>query len=122
MNEITRPQFGNIEAFARFTKELWFSGNHNMADKSLDSQRSLTIMALGLGGEAGEVQEHIKKYIRDGKLDRDALIKELGDVIYYWARLCVFFDVSPSDVMDINATKLLDRKARGVLRGNGDNR
>jgi NTP pyrophosphatase (non-canonical NTP hydrolase) len=68
------------------------------------------------------VQEHIKKYIRDGNLDRDALKKELGDAVYYWARICRYFDFEPSEVLQANIEKLESRRKRGVLRGDGDNR
>lgn len=79
-------------------------------------------MALGLAGENGEVLEHIKKAIRDNHLDRDELKKELGDAVFYWARLCIFFGFEPSEVLSANKEKLESRRARGVLRGDGDNR
>jgi NTP pyrophosphatase (non-canonical NTP hydrolase) len=46
-------------------------------------------LGLGLSAESGEVADLIKKLLRDGTLDRAALIEELGDVIYYWCCLCV---------------------------------
>ncbi len=41
-------------------------------------------LGLGLAAESGEIADHIKKLLRDDKLDRDALAGELGDAIYYW--------------------------------------
>lgn len=79
-------------------------------------------LALGLTGEAGEVAEKIKKYIRDGKIDHDLIIKEIGDVYWYLARLCTAFGVEAETVLAINNAKLADRKARGVLGGSGDKR
>lgn len=86
-------------------------------------------LALGLGGEAGEVQEKIKKYFRDGipkDMDPDVwieeLVKEIGDVLWYAAMLCKQFGVKFSDAGVGNLEKLASRKARGVLGGSGDNR
>lgn len=86
-------------------------------------------LALGLGGEAGEVQEKIKKYFRDGipeGTDQDEwidnLVKEIGDVLWYAAMLCEQFGVKFSDAGVGNLEKLASRKARGVLGGSGDNR
>jgi NTP pyrophosphatase (non-canonical NTP hydrolase) len=123
----------NIDDYGKFTEEIWFSKHQvdcalftdpekGTCDCNIDTERSLTIMSFGLAGETGEVMELLKKRIRDGKFDRDSLIKELGDVAYYWARICQHFNVSPSEVLKINMEKLLDRKARGVMRGSGDNR
>lgn len=103
----------NIDKYGEFTCEMWLSK---------DDERGLAVMSLGLGGEAGEVQEHIKKHFRDGKLDLDALKKELGDVVYYWARICRYFGFQPSEVLQANIDKLESRRARGTLRGDGDNR
>lgn len=79
-------------------------------------------LTLGLVGEAGEVAEKIKKFLRDNVLDKELIKKELGDVFWYLARLCTAFDVSCSEVLEMNYEKLMDRKNRGVLGGNGDKR
>lgn len=54
----------------------------------------LAVLALGLAGETGEAIEHIKKFIRDGKLDKDALSKELGDLLAYLSLVADYFDFS----------------------------
>jgi NTP pyrophosphatase (non-canonical NTP hydrolase) len=82
---------------------------------------------LGLVGEAGEVAEKYKKVIRDkegiiGKEDKDLIIKELGDVLWYTAMLAKYLGVSFEDIAIANINKLSSRKERGVQRGSGDNR
>ena len=77
---------------------------------------------LGLVGEAGEFAEKIKKILRDNTFDRDLILKELGDVVFYAAALANYFGSDLQEVMDINVTKLNDRKARNVLQGSGDAR
>lgn len=70
--------------------------------------------ALGLTGEAGEVADIIKKYIFHGhKLDRDEIVKELGDVLWYVALLCETIGVSIEDVMTKNIDKLKNRYLDG---------
>ena len=107
----------DIDAYGDFTVEMW------MADPSAElDERQLAIMALGLPGEVGEVIELLKKRLRDGTFDRENLCKELGDVAYYWARLCRAFGLQPSEVLAANIEKLESRRARGTMRGSGDNR
>ena len=44
--------------------------------------------ALGLVGEAGEVAEKVKKYLRDNtKVNQKEIVKELGDVLFYTTAL-----------------------------------
>jgi NTP pyrophosphatase (non-canonical NTP hydrolase) len=87
-----------------------------------DEDSALEYLALGLNGEAGEVAEKIKKHIRDGKeLDED-FAKELGDVLWYLARLTDELGADLGDVAEANLDKLLDRKDRGVIHGEGDDR
>jgi len=77
---------------------------------------------LGLVGEAGEFAEKIKKYVRDGTFNKDDLVKELGDVLFYTAALSTYLGVDLSLVAETNLAKLQDREIRGVLRGSGDSR
>ena len=78
--------------------------------------------ALGLSGESGEVAEKVKKFIRDGNLDRNALAKELGDVLWYISALARDLEIDLDDVAKLNIEKLQSRAERGTLRGSGDNR
>jgi len=82
---------------------------------------------LGIAGETGECCEKIKKLFRDkhGIIDQeflDMVTKELGDVLWYMARLADQFDINFNDIAKTNITKLLDRMERGKLHGEGDNR
>ncbi|MBP9772123.1 MAG: nucleoside triphosphate pyrophosphohydrolase family protein [Candidatus Pacebacteria bacterium] len=83
--------------------------------------------ALALCGEAGEVAEKIKKIIRDndGVMTDDhkaELVKELGDVLFYLAYACCTYGLSLHDVANKNIEKVLSRRDRGVVHGDGDNR
>jgi NTP pyrophosphatase (non-canonical NTP hydrolase) len=87
----------------------------------------MTYPALGLCGEAGEVAEKVKKTIRDdgGVLTderRDALARELGDVLWYTAQLATEAGLDLERIAQDNLEKLLSRQERGVLRGSGDER
>lgn len=82
---------------------------------------------LGLTGESGEVAEKVKKLYRDknGKIDDEFITnikKELGDVMWYIAALCSDLNLRMEDAAKENIEKLLDRKSRGVLHGDGDDR
>ncbi len=88
---------------------------------------SFVYPSLGLVGEAGEVAEKVKKLIRDknGVVDeefRQAIIKELGDVLWYVATLCREFEVSLETIAAENIKKLTARKEENKLHGSGDNR
>ena len=88
---------------------------------------SMIDKALRLTGEAGEVAEIIKKSIRDkgGRLtreDKEALKKELGDVLWYIATLSMSFGFSLGKVAKDNIDKLESRLNRGKIHGSGDNR
>jgi len=107
----------DIDKFGQYTVDNWFSSEENP-----DPTRALFIMSLGLAGETGEVMEKIKKQIRDGTVDLPALKLELGDVVFYWARICKHFGFEPSEVIEANIAKLDSRRARGTRRGSGDYR
>ena len=82
---------------------------------------------LGLVGEAGEVAEKVKKVIRDknGIFDdesKNAIKKELGDVLWYISNLCTEFEFNLEEVALGNLEKLKVRAKRGNISGSGDER
>lgn len=86
------------------------------------SNVELSYLALGLGGETGEVLEKIKKLIRDGVINHAEVAKEMGDVLWYLSRLASAINYDMDEIAQINIDKLTSRKERNVLAGSGDNR
>lgn len=86
----------------------------------------LLYVSLGIG-EAGELQGKVKKILRDddGVITdekRQAILDELGDVLWYAARIADELGTGLEDVAAANVAKLADRLERGVIGGSGDNR
>ena len=77
---------------------------------------------LGLVGEAGEVAEKIKKFIRDEDFSKEEIVKELGDVLFYTTALANHIGSDLQTVMNKNIEKLHDRLERNMIKGSGDNR
>jgi NTP pyrophosphatase (non-canonical NTP hydrolase) len=82
---------------------------------------------LGLCGEAGEVADKVKKVLRDhgGSFSEEVradLALELGDVLWYVARLASELDLDLQAVAEGNLAKLASRAERNVIRGSGDRR
>lgn len=69
---------------------------------------------MGLNGEAGECIDIVKKYFFQGhNLDKDKLVKELGDVCWYLAISAEALGVTLEEVMQRNVDKLLERYPEG---------
>lgn len=88
---------------------------------------------LGLAEEAGEVVGKVAKRVRShgdlwlqplNEFDafREAVSKELGDVLWQLQECCSVMGLNLDDVAEQNLTKLLDRSWRNALSGEGDNR
>jgi len=77
---------------------------------TLGPDRNPLMMALGVGGEAGEVQEIIKKGHRPGKeVDVPHLKEEIGDVLWYLATLADHYGLSLDEIAVENIEKLQKR-------------
>lgn len=92
-----------------------------------DLGNNLTYPTLGLAGEAGEVAEKVKKLYRDdnGHLSterRDAIVKELGDVLWYICMIAHEIGVPLEEVPKANIAKLSSRATRSTINGDGDDR
>ena len=69
---------------------------------------------MGLCGESGEVIDLVKKYLAQGHdLDREKMIKELGDVAWYLAETAYALDVPLEEVFRRNIEKLKVRYPEG---------
>lgn len=91
----------------------------------------LVYPVLKLAGEAGEVAEKVGKWMRDEgwspgteptPAQRAALVKELGDVLWYVAAVAADLGAPLEEVGRTNLAKLSDRHARGAIGGSGDDR
>jgi NTP pyrophosphatase (non-canonical NTP hydrolase) len=91
-------------------------------------EKATEYLTLGLTGEAGEIANKVKKFIRDGATQDEYEAKkieiayEIGDVMWYCAVLAKEMEMDLGHIMENNLQKLADRKKRGTLSGSGDNR
>jgi NTP pyrophosphatase (non-canonical NTP hydrolase) len=80
-------------------------------------------VVLGEGGETGEIQEKLKKAIREGDNEYiEEMRGEVGDTLWYLSQVCEEFGWRLEDIAQENLEKLAERQERGKLTGEGDNR
>lgn len=115
----------DVEAFMRDESFLEFNDYQKKARKYAvyDVKKFKVVYpALGLSGESGEVVDKIKKWLRDGVVNKEDVAKELGDVLWYLAILSEDLGYPLSEIALMNLEKLEKRKKSGKLRGSGDDR
>lgn len=96
MNPDTYQRFVAVGNFTKGEKEAQF------------------LAAMGLAGEAGEVCDYLKKVLLHGKpLDREKLVEELGDVVWYVFHTLNTFGMSLDEILEHNVRKLCDRYPDG---------
>jgi len=98
-----------IDEYGQWARQ---AGGEETTEDSPDTH--LAILALSLAGDVSEVGEVVKRRLRYGTLDRERLAYELGDVIYYWARLGAASGVAPSAVLDESRRHIEARLAKRV--------
>jgi len=109
----------DLKTYQKWTKENSFYPHEGQKDV-----QEIMYLAMAMNAEAGELSNHVKKLFRDGdNAERRDLIKgEIGDVLWYAARLAECLGANLEDIFKENYDKIEDRKARGVLKGDGDKR
>ena len=87
-------------------------------EKGANIERLLTA-SVGINAEGGEFLEIVKKMVFQGKPynedNREHLIIELGDIMWYVAQACMALGVSIDDVVARNVQKLLKRYPEGAF-------
>lgn len=125
--ELTEETEIYSRAAQKFVHEI-FTAKDASSSALKDAMKLISIMycAGKLNGEAGEIGEEVFKAFRDdGKIDNDRakrIFNELGDTLWYVARILDLLGFKMEDCMDANIEKLMDRKDRGVLSGSGSDR
>jgi len=147
LEEITVPCNGGVPGEAEL---LDFNTYQRAANgtRSYPSSAGINYPTLGLAGEGGElmakilelletsahvakhtgaVANQVKKIVRDdgGVITPErkaAILKELGDVLWYVADLATELGADLSTIAFANLDKLYSRKDRGTIEGDGDNR
>ena len=71
--------------------------------------REKEYLMIGLMNEAGEVGGAFKKEIRDEVDNKELIIEEMGDVLWYLTNLCRVYGITISQLMNGNINKLLSR-------------
>jgi NTP pyrophosphatase (non-canonical NTP hydrolase) len=132
-----RKKFGNIQKLDEYQdttlKYDTFPGYYDGTAKyskdgiMIATEKGLIEKVLGLPGEAGEAADKFKKIIRDkggviSLSDREEIVKELGDVMWYVSTIAAYLDVPLSEVANGNISKLESRLRRNKIHGEGDNR
>jgi NTP pyrophosphatase (non-canonical NTP hydrolase) len=88
-----------------------------------DKKELLTLTALGIAGESGEVVDTIKKVLyHSHELDINELCKEAGDLLWYLVLLCDTVGLTLDDVMQANVAKLRKRYPEGFDKQRSQNR
>ena len=77
----------------------------------------LLTSAIGLASECGEFNEIVKKMFFQGKPyteeNRFHMMRELGDIAWYWINACRALGYDPNDVIAENVRKLESRYPGG---------
>ena len=115
--------------FSEYENEAMSTAIYGRATPGVDG--NLVYPALGLAGEAGEFVDKVKKNWRNNQSMTAANLtmeqkiefaKELGDVLWYITACAKELGIPLHDVARMNITKLTDRRKRGVIKSEGDNR
>lgn len=92
-------------------------------DSHTSHKEAVLNFALGIAGEAGEIVDLVKKRMFHGHpMDMEKLKGELGDQLWYIARMAARFDLTLEKVAQANIDKLMTRYPEGFSQEKSINR
>ena len=87
----------------------------NLAKDMGSTKSDLMHSAIGVAGEAGELLDAVKKHwVYDKPLDKDNVIEELGDMIFYMQMMMMMLRLTPEQILEANWQKLAKRYHTGT--------
>ena len=96
--------------------DLFVNRLNDLQNEGINPALLLTA-STGLAGESGEFSEIVKKLNWHGKPLTDELrahmLKELGDIVFYWMMSCHAMGFDPNEVIIENVSKLQARYPEG---------
>lgn len=121
---------GEAGETAEKVKKLWRDGGTDVSDGVYDILHDIRLAIQRANSQddavfAVEDAEIAARRLFVLKLtpeQRDAILKELGDTLWYAAAVASELDASLNDVAQGNLDKLRSRRDRNVLHGSGDER
>lgn len=122
---IKRVKIMKFDDYQKKTHQFFVNDGIKYNVDNTNKDLLISRLALGLVGEAGEIAEKVKKYLRgDFPLEdlKKHISKEAGDQLWYLSEFLSIFDVKLSDIAQQNLDKLTDRRKRGKILGSGDDR
>jgi NTP pyrophosphatase (non-canonical NTP hydrolase) len=88
----------------------------------ISENQKLVAYQIRLTVSSSKVSERLKKHFRDNKLDKQALAKELGNVLNFLTLIANYFGFTLEEIANHNLIKLDAREQKGTLQGSGDDR
>lgn len=107
--------------------KLTFNNYQKYARETAIYKDGIFYPALGLCSESGEVADKIKKIYRDNngiisEENKEQLIKEMGDVLWYLANMSTDLNVTLEDIAKKNLEKIQARQKKNLIHAEGDDR
>ena len=85
----------------------------NYAGRIKDWEGEISNAVMGLGGEAGEIVDEVKKMLfhtpKPGEHFRNKLVNELGDSFFYHIKFMELMGITLEEVLEANRLKLQSR-------------
>jgi NTP pyrophosphatase (non-canonical NTP hydrolase) len=102
----------------QYQQEVKRTLNYNVSANEI-----ISMLCMGIAGEVGELIGQLKKNIyHNHPVDRNNIILEIGDLMWYIANLCNRFNINLEKVFDKNIEKLMLRYPDGFNSDRSRNR